>query len=389
MITAQRQRGRRRAAATVAAIAAAAGLVTGMATSAGAASALEFHGSADDSGSPHGAAGSSGRRDWSGGLFDVTIDGVDGTAYCIDIFTGIDDDAEPSWNEVDWATSGIDNLETVEAILRHYFPNGDGPEGYTLTGTPDEKAMGTQAAIWHFTDGFVLTDDTDENPANVIANYETILAAVENGLDGFGEPTVTLGITPPASTEGVVGGLVGPYVVDTTAESVTVTPSEGLTLVDSEGAPFTGEIVDGTELWLSADDAMSGTITATATAQATAGRVFTGVDSKGGAHQTLILATTVPIEDTAEAVVSFGPTPPTVPPTTAPPTTAPETTTTAPNTPTTSVVPPATTVPTTPSSGGGLPVTGAQSLILAAVALLLVGLGVGFRIVSRRAGSTG
>jgi hypothetical protein len=46
-------------------------------------------------------------------------------------------------------------------------------------------------------------------------------------------------------------------------------------------------------------------------------------------------------------------------------------------------------VPITPSSGGGLPVTGAQSLMLAAVALVLVGLGVGFRIISRRADSNG
>ena len=40
-------------------------------------------------------------------------------------------------------------------------------------------------------------------------------------------------------------------------------------------------------------------------------------------------------------------------------------------------------------TGGGLPVTGAQSLILAVVALLLVGLGVGFRIVSKRAEANG
>jgi hypothetical protein len=88
--------------------------------------------------------------------------------------------------------------------------------------------------------------------------------------------------------------------------------------------------------------------------------------------------------------VSFtpGPPPTTAPPTTAPPTTVPETTTTVPITPNTSEVTPPTTVPITPS-GGGLPVTGAQSLMLAAVALVLVGLGVGFRIISRRAESDG
>lgn len=383
MITAQRQRARRRAAATVAAIAAAAGLVTVMATPAGAATA-QFNGPIEGesgtlAGSIDGDEGS-----YGGGLFSITIDDeVDSRAYCIDILTDID--GNPTYDEASWSESGINNLAAVEAILRHYYPNGNGPAEFPLVGSNAEKAMGTQAAIWHFTDGFELSTGAGDNPANVIANYETILAAVAAGLDGFGEPTVTLAITPPASTEGEVGGVVGPYVVDTTADSVTVTASEGVTLVDSEGAPFTGDIVDGTELWLSSDTEGTGSITGTASATATAGRVFL---AKG--QQSLILAAPVTVDVTAEAVVSFvtPPPPTTAPPTTTPPTTAPDTTTTVPTTPDTSVVPPPTTVPVTPS-GGGLPVTGAQSLILVAVALLLVGLGVGFRIVSRRAGSNG
>jgi TQXA domain-containing protein len=383
MMTAQRQRGRRRAAATVAAIAAAAGLVAAMATPAGAATA-QFNGQVPgESGSLVGSIDGD-EGSFGGGLFSITIDGeVDSKAYCIDILTDID--GTPTYDEASWSESGIANLAAVEAILRHYYPNGNGPAGFTLVGSNAEKAMGTQGAIWHFTDGFELSTGAGENPANVITNYETILAAVADGLDGFGEPTVTLAITPPASTEGEVGEVVGPYVVDTTAATVTVTPSEGVTLVDSEGAPFTGDIVDGTELWLSSDSEGAGSITATASATATAGRVFLA-----DGQQSLILAAPVTVNATAEAVVSFtpGPPPTTAPPTTAPPTTVPETTTTVPITPSTSEVTPPTTVPVTPS-GGGLPVTGAQSLMLAAVALLLVGLGVGFRIISRRAESDG
>jgi len=385
MMTAQRQRGRRRAVATVAAIAATTGLIAGVAAPAGAATAEFIDQAPGESGNPHGTAHDV-TGNWAGGLFDITIDGdTPGQAYCIDIATDIIGD--PTYEEVDWASSGIDNLETVEAILRHYYPNGDGPDAFPLVGSDADKAMGTQAAIWHFTDGFELTDDTTENSADVIANYETILAAIASpeGLDGFGEPTVTLGITPPASTEGEVGGVVGPYVVDTTADTVTVTTSDGVTLVDSEGAPFTDEIVDGTEFWLSSDAAGAGSVSATASATATAGRVFLA-DSQ----QSLILAAPVTVEAAADAVVSFVSTPPTTEPEPTTTTTAPETTTTTvPITPDTSVVPPpSTTVPVTPS-GGGLPVTGAQSLILAAVALLLVALGVGFRIVSRRAESGG
>ena len=40
--------------------------------------------------------------------------------------------------------------------------------------------------------------------------------------------------------------------------------------------------------------------------------------------------------------------------------------------------------PTTESGGGGLPVTGAQSLVLVAVTAVLLAVGAGFGIVSRR-----
>ena len=381
MITAQRQRGRRRAAATIAAIAAATGLIAGAALPAGAATA-EFEGPiAGESGSIAGSVdGVELDPDPGGGLFGITIDGVESKAYCIDI--GTDIDGSPTYEEIDWASSGIDNLEIVEAILSAYYPNGDGPAGYALVGSNEHKARGTQAAIWHYTDGF--EPSLDGNPDDVIANYQNIVAAVDaDVLGGSGEPTVTLGITPPASTTGTVGTVVGPYVVETTADSVSVVPSDGVSLVDSTGAPFVGEIVDGTELYLTSDTVGDGTISATATAEATAGRVFV---ARG--QQTLILAAPVTVEASAEAAVSFTETTTTTTPETTT-TTAPETTTTTvPSTPDTSVpTTPPTTVPTTPDQGegGGLPVTGAQSVVLAAVALLLVALGVGFRVMSKRA----
>lgn len=385
MITGQRHPARRRAAATIAAIAAAAGLIAGTASPAAAATATYGGQIPGESGSVVGTVGDGDEDTYGGGLFEITIDGeIEAKAYCIDIATGIS--GNPTYEESDWDTSDIENLATVEAILANYYPNGNGPEGFTLVGSNAEKARGTQAAIWHFTDGFDLSTGPGDNPANVVDNYETILAAVEAGLDGFGEPTVTLSITPPASTEGTTGGLVGPYVVDTSAAAVTVTPSEGVSLVDSEGSPITGDIVDGTELYLTSDAAGTGTISATASATAMAGQVFV---AQG--QQTLILANSTPVEASAEATVSFVTPPPTTEPTTT--TTAPETTTTTvpitPNDSTPSTTP--TTVPITPSQGegGGLPVTGAQSVMLAGVALLLVALGVGFRVMSRRAASNG
>lgn len=379
MITAQRQRRRPRASALVAGLAVAIGLVLGVVAPAAAASTAEFLGAiASESGQIHGTADGKTQK-WTAGLFKVKIDGVESRAYCIDILTPIDMGAV--LDETDWDESNVDNLAKVEAILRWYHPDGDGPDGHKITGSNAEKAMATQAAIWHYTDGFELTDDASKNPQTVIDNYKTILAAVEGGLEGFGEPSVTLSITPPPDTQGNAGELVGPYVINTSATSVTLEVSEGVTLHNEDGSPFTGEVVDGTQVWLKSDNEGEGTISASATAEAGAGRVF--FKKK---QQRLILATTVEIEASDKAHVEFK----TPPPTTAPPTTAPETTTTVPDTTTTEVdettttTAPATTATTAPTPSGGLPVTGAQSLVLVGLAAVLLAVGTAFGIVSRR-----
>jgi TQXA domain-containing protein len=378
MITAQRQRRRRRASTIVASLVAATGLVVGLASPAFAASVAKFLGLADgQSATIHGNY--NGGEGISAGLFDVVIDGeVDTFAYCIDLHTPIPEDTD--LDEIEWETSGVANLAKVEAILAHYHPGGNGPEEHAITGTDAQKAAATQAAIWHYTDEYDLTLGEPNDPV-IVSNYSAILEAVEGGLGGFGEPTVTLSITPPASTEGVAGELVGPYVINTSAESATLTPSEGVGLFNVDGSPFTDSVVDGTQVWLSSESEGSGTLSATATAEVGAGRVFF---SEG--VQRLILASTVTTEAAAEAAVSFTP-PQTT--TSAPTTTSTSTTsTTVPVTTETTVVDATTTttVPVVPASnsGGGLPVTGAQSLVLVGIALVLVVIGAGFGIISRR-----
>src|SRR5690606_29610795 len=82
----------------------------------------------------------------------------------------------------------------------------------------------TQAAIWHFTDGFELAGQGDD-PV-IAANYEAILAAVAAGvLPTFGEPGVSLDIEAPGTTEATAGEPIGPYAVRTTAGEVTLTAS--------------------------------------------------------------------------------------------------------------------------------------------------------------------
>jgi TQXA domain-containing protein/LPXTG-motif cell wall-anchored protein len=375
MNRAQRQRGRRRASAAIASLAIAVGLVGALATAASAASAAELIGptaghSAEIEGTVEGETDS---QTFDAGLFDLLIDGdVEARGYCIDIHTSIARGTE--LDEIEWNEASVPNLDKVEAILRWYHPNGDGPDGAKITGSDAQRAAATQAAIWHYTDGFNLNDDDDV----IQANYETMVAAVEGGLEGFGEPTIDVSITPPASTEGETGGLVGPYVINTSGSSVTLSTSDGVALHNEDGSSFTGTVTDGTQVWLSSETEGTGTLTATASADAIAGRVFF---KKGS--QKLIMASTVGTGASAEASVSFTTPPPTTAPETTTTTVAETTTTTSPTTSETTVVTeaPTTTVTTT---GGGLPVTGAQSMILVAVAAVLLAVGAGFGIVSRR-----
>jgi LPXTG-motif cell wall-anchored protein len=386
MITAERQRRRRRAPKIVAGLVATLGIVAGIAGPA-AASTARLVGMSDDSGQVHGHWPGREAHRSNAGLFELSIDdSATSTAYCIDINTPIRSGAV--LDEIDWDTSGVENLDKVEAILRWYHPNGDGPDENPISGSDDDKAMATQAAIWHYTDGYELTQDSEKNSQVVIDNYNAILAAVDGGLEGFGEPTTSLTITPPESTEGAAGELVGPYVIDTTADSVTLTPSPGVTLHNADGSPFTDAVADGSEVWLSSGAEGSGTVTATASTEVSAGRVFF---AQG--QQRLILASTVTSDTTAEASVSFsGPTATTAPESTTSTTTPETTSTTVPIDTDTTLVPDSTTT-TAPivtnqdsgdSEGGGLPVTGAQTMVLVAVAAVLLAVGAGFAVVSRR-----
>jgi TQXA domain-containing protein len=392
MITTQRQRGRRRAAAAVASLAIAAGLVGALAAPSGAASEAEYTGPKD--GHTALVEGTVGEDEYSheAGLFDLVIDGeVDSSAYCIDFNTSLPDleDGPVVLDEIEWDTSGVTNLAIVEAILANYHPNGVGPAGYQISGDNGQKAAATQAAIWHYTDEFDLSTETPgENPdadddayyAQIVANYNKILAAVEaDAIEGFGEPGVTLSIDSPDSTEGAAGELVGPYTTNTSAASVTLTPSEGVSLHNQDGSPFTGAVVDGTKVWLSSEAEGTGTIDVTAAATIGAGRVF----FKQGV-QRLVLASNVTTNASAQASVTFHAGPPQSTTSSSVPE---ETTTTVPITPQTTVLNTTTTaVPAQPASntGGGLPVTGAQTLVLVGLALVLVVIGAGFGIVSRR-----
>ena len=67
----------------------------------------------------------------------------------------------------------------MAGILATFAPEGTGPAAFEITGSTAQQAAATQAAIWHFTDGFDLT--VGNNDPVIEANYAAILAAVIAG----------------------------------------------------------------------------------------------------------------------------------------------------------------------------------------------------------------
>ena len=379
MTIAQRAASRRGAAAVVASLALAAGLVgTFAAPSAADESSGEYQGLSEFHEAVKGHLPGGGTKSIQAGLLNLQVDGsstVEG-AYCVDFIGGIDEgDTIP---EVPWDGSSIANRDAVERILNSYFPVGVGPEGYEIEGTDSEKAAATQAAIWHFTNGFEL--ESSNGHPTVLANYQTILAAVAGGaLPALGGP-VTLSIEGDTDVDAIPGQLIGPFVIHTSAASVDLTPGEGVTLHHEDGSPFEGPASDGDELWLEASEAGEASVYAYAAGVESGVRLFADADVQDLAF---LVVTPREVMDEVEVEVQ-------TPPTSSPPsstTTPPESTTTTDSTvpqqgtPSTSSTVPVTT-PT--SNGGGLPITGANTLGLVGAALVLLAAGVGFGAYSRR-----
>jgi hypothetical protein len=384
MTIAQRAASRRGVAAGVASLALAAGLVGTFATPASAdGGSGEFQGISESHETVQGHLPGGGTKSIKAGLLNLQVEGspdVEG-AFCVDFIGGIEEgDVIP---EAPWDGSGVANRDAVERILNSYFPIGVGPDGYEITGTDSEKAAGTQTAIWHLTNGFEL-EGSNGHPA-VLANYEAILAAVADGvLPALGGP-VTLSIEGDTDVDAIPGQLIGPFTIHTTAASVDLTPSEGVTLHHEDGSPFEGPASDGDEVWLEPSEAGEASLYGYAAGAESGVRLFAD-----DYVQDLAFLVVSPKEVMAEVEVEVH-TPPTTSSSSTSTTEQATTTSSTPSTvPQTSASTPTTTPVPQQGTGGGLPVTGAQTLGLVALALILLAAGIGFGVISRRArgGST-
>ncbi|GAB3645474.1 thioester domain-containing protein [Glycomyces tarimensis] len=231
--------------------------------------------------------------------------------YCIDIHTPLDQ--ESPYTEGDWDESGVANLEKVRWVLFNGHPNvtaealiessgAQAAEGWDEAAIGRVAYAGTQAAVWHFTDGFTLdTDDaviggSGEESEGVAAVYE-YLTANAGRLPDPSEFYIELDGVEEASYE---DGRFGPYTVRSNAGPVELT-ADGGRLVDAGGDEI-ASLEDGEEFHIVLDEDSEGiTIGGHATYDLPVGRVFMATTEaslsgdaanpvKSGESQKLILA---------------------------------------------------------------------------------------------------
>ncbi|WP_435798806.1 Cys-Gln thioester bond-forming surface protein [Streptomyces microflavus] len=225
------------------------------------------------------------------GLFEMTVDGGGKLkTYCIDLHNPTQDQAK--YLETPWAETSLGanrNAGKIRWILQHSYPQVDDLAALAEaagTGPLTERtaAAGTQVAIWRYSDGADVT--ASDKQAEKLADW------LQKRARNVTEPRASLTLEP-AAVSGRAGERLGPVIVRTDADQVSVSPpvdaaASGISVTDEKGVPVTSA-TDGTRLYFavpkgSADGSAS--LTVQTTTSVPVGRAFAGTTRT----QTQILA---------------------------------------------------------------------------------------------------
>lgn len=323
--------------------------------------------------------------------------------YCIDIRTPTN--IGYGYNLGTWGEAAVTNPGYVARILNEYYPNvPDLPAiGSSGIANVNDQAAAVQAAIWYFSDNYVVAATDAKFPA-VAAIVNAV--RVQPPLPPPTPPTISI---VPSSSTGDAGSVVGPLTVDANVAGldITVTATGGDLFLDAAGSvPVTGPVEPGTDIWVRR--ATVGDVAVVASAEVTvpsgAAWLYSGNVEGVDAAQKLILAETIVLDASAQAGVVFQQ--PTTTTSTSTTTTSTTTTTTAPTTTTTATstttststsstsTSSSTTSTSTPAattttvarggSGGRLPGTGSDTGPVLAVAGLVALVGAAIVVATRR-----
>ncbi|WP_018347850.1 thioester domain-containing protein [Longispora albida] len=347
----------------------------------------------------NGQVAGSAAQDYPVGLSGITLDGEKDQRllYCIDIKHPLNASQGPVYEEATWArakhVSEADLLK-INWILHNSYPVKTSEEVVAAAdaATPAMRLAvprkdyvvyaATQAAIWHFSDGFALKGNAATHPDRKFtdAEYKDIEKVynylVKIGVEAPKAPS--LKITPDKAAESKAGAKAGPFTVASTVGEVTVTAAGGK-VVDDKGTEIS-KLRDGSVFYLTSDKPGQVTVTAKGTGVVDLARVFINTEGADDTQKVIIPGTKKQdVEAKASATfVAVPPATPTPTPSASPkpsPSTSPSGSTPA-TTP--STAPPATT------PGGGLPKTGVAALGIVGAGVVLLGAGGALVMIRRR-----
>lgn len=287
-------------------------------------------------------------------------------AYCIQINTELAD-GESAYTEVPFSTTPLNPTQRGKVlwILGHSVPNVPAADLLAAANIPGAPAnadrlvyAGTQSAIWHVTDGFDIGAN-NPNLARAFNNAEYAVVQqvstylINHAVPQNGPPTLT--ITPPSAT-GLVGSILGPFTVHTSAPTISLSASNGGVILGPEKKIPLDTARDGDVFFVQPGKAGDTVVTGTGTGSISVGRAFVAGAAQP-MRQRLILANLTPQQvKVAVTVTATTPTP----------------------------SPTATTPVATPSPAPALAATGASPMPKIGLAVLLLLAGTTLTVVARR-----
>jgi TQXA domain-containing protein/LPXTG-motif cell wall-anchored protein len=326
------------------------------------------------------------------GPLSLDFNGEKAEAYCIDLHHPVALNAD--YQEGTWSEAQVKNLGKVQWVLLHGYPQSQASELLPAAGAdagaiPADRVkqllyVGTQVAVWHFSDGAVLAGAAERQGRDFSGGEFAVVQKVYDYLTTKAtdapEPKAELKVGPSAATA-TVGDKAGPFTVTGPSGDIALTVDGGVA-VDAAEKSITS-VTNGGRFWLKRDGSGEVKAVARTTSTHSAGRVFLYRGNEK--RQKLILAGTVGDDLVAEVRADFTKQPESSP------TPTPSVTTSSPGpTPTpstsTSVTPSVTpSVPAGGEGGGTLPKTGASTfVVIGAGVLLLVAGAVAVLVVRRR-----
>ncbi|PWB98280.1 thioester domain-containing protein [Homoserinimonas hongtaonis] len=208
-----------------------------------------------------------------------------------------------------WEESNVPNIGYVTYILNNYYPTVAAPAGLST----NQQAAAVQAAIWYFTDGFVLAPPGPGPQGPVRAATAAIIAAAQANGPVVEPPAPDVAITPATATA-AEGTAAGPFTVTATgATTATVSVPTGYTMYTDAAAttPLANpsDVAPGTQIWITGPGVTGVETVLNARAAVTVQRgnvyLYDGNTPSQTDAQRLILADTTELEAVATADVEF------------------------------------------------------------------------------------